>query len=56
MKAKLKLPLPLALYVVGALCRALAYVHTRERRRASRWGSFTATSARRTCWSAARAR
>ena len=30
-KARLKLPLPLALYVVGALCRALAYVHTRKR-------------------------
>ena len=29
--AKLKLPTPLALYVVGALCRGLAYVHTRER-------------------------
>jgi serine/threonine-protein kinase len=30
-QAKLKLPTPLALYVVGALCRGLAYVHTRER-------------------------
>ena len=30
-KARLKLPLPLALYVVGSLCRALAYVHTRKR-------------------------
>jgi serine/threonine protein kinase len=30
-KARLKLPLPLALYVVSALCRALAYVHTRSR-------------------------
>ena len=30
-QAKLKLSLPLALYVVGALCRGLAYVHTRER-------------------------
>ncbi len=30
-QAKLKLPMPLALYVVGALCRGLAYVHTRER-------------------------
>jgi serine/threonine protein kinase len=30
-KARLKLPLPLALYIVGALCRALAYVHTRKR-------------------------
>jgi serine/threonine-protein kinase len=29
--AKLKLPLPLALTIVGALCRGLAYVHTRER-------------------------
>ena len=29
--AKMKLTLPLALYVVGALCRGLAYVHTRER-------------------------
>jgi eukaryotic-like serine/threonine-protein kinase len=29
--AKLKLPLPLALHVVGALCRGLAYVHTRTR-------------------------
>jgi eukaryotic-like serine/threonine-protein kinase len=28
-KAKLKLPLPLILYVVGTLCRALAYVHGR---------------------------
>jgi serine/threonine protein kinase len=31
LKAKLKLPLPLALGVVGALCRGLAYVHTRTR-------------------------
>jgi eukaryotic-like serine/threonine-protein kinase len=30
-KARMKLPLPLALYVVSALCRALAYVHTRTR-------------------------
>jgi serine/threonine protein kinase len=30
-KAKLKLPLPIALYIVGSLCRALAYVHTRTR-------------------------
>jgi serine/threonine protein kinase len=30
-KARLKLPLPIALYVVGLLCRALAYVHTRTR-------------------------
>jgi serine/threonine-protein kinase len=29
--AKLKFPTPLALYIVGALCRGLAYVHTRER-------------------------
>jgi serine/threonine-protein kinase len=29
--AKVKLPLPLALYIVSALCRGLAYVHTRER-------------------------
>ena len=29
--AKLKLPVPLALTVVSALCRGLAYVHTRER-------------------------
>ena len=29
--AKLKLPTPLALYIVGSLCRGLAYVHTRER-------------------------
>jgi serine/threonine-protein kinase len=29
-KAKLKFPLPLALYVTSALCRALAYVHTRK--------------------------
>src|SRR5215510_1366980 len=29
--AKLKLPTPLILTVVGALCRGLAYVHTRER-------------------------
>ncbi|MEO5768415.1 MAG: serine/threonine-protein kinase, partial [Polyangia bacterium] len=31
-KARMKFPLPLALYVVGSLCRALAYVHTRKRR------------------------
>jgi eukaryotic-like serine/threonine-protein kinase len=31
LKAKVKVPLPLALYVVSALCRALAYVHTRSR-------------------------
>jgi eukaryotic-like serine/threonine-protein kinase len=30
-KVKLKIPLPLALYIVSALCRALAYVHTRSR-------------------------
>ena len=30
-KARLKLPLPLALHIAGALCRALAYVHTRKR-------------------------
>jgi serine/threonine-protein kinase len=30
-KARVKLPLPLALSIVGALCRALAYVHTRKR-------------------------
>ena len=30
-QAKLKLPIPLALQIVGALCRGLAYVHTRER-------------------------
>src|SRR5262245_52151873 len=30
-QAKLKLPVPLALTIVGALCRGLAYVHTRER-------------------------
>jgi serine/threonine protein kinase len=29
--AKLKLPIPLALTIVSALCRGLAYVHTRER-------------------------
>ena len=29
--AKLKLPVPLALTIVSALCRGLAYVHTRER-------------------------
>jgi serine/threonine protein kinase len=29
-KAKVKLPLPLALFVTSALCRALAYVHTRK--------------------------
>jgi serine/threonine protein kinase len=29
-KAKLKMPLSLALYVTSALCRALAYVHTRK--------------------------
>ena len=31
LQAKLKLPTPLALGIVGALCRGLAYVHTRER-------------------------
>jgi serine/threonine protein kinase len=31
LQAKLKLPIPLALTIVGALCRGLAYVHTRER-------------------------
>jgi serine/threonine-protein kinase len=30
-QAKLKLTVPLALTIVGALCRGLAYVHTRER-------------------------
>jgi serine/threonine protein kinase len=30
-KARLKLPLPLALYVVSALCRGLDYVHRRTR-------------------------
>lgn len=30
-QAKLKLPLPLALSIVGALCRGLAYVHSRTR-------------------------
>lgn len=30
-KAKLKMPLPLALGIVSALCRALAYVHSRTR-------------------------
>jgi serine/threonine protein kinase len=30
-KARMKLPLPLILYVTSALCRALAYVHTRKR-------------------------
>src|SRR5262252_6891711 len=30
--AKLKLTVPLALTIVGALCRGLAYVHTRERK------------------------
>jgi serine/threonine-protein kinase len=29
-KARVKFPLPLALYVTSALCRALAYVHTRK--------------------------
>ena len=29
--AKLKLSVPLSLYIVGALCRGLAYVHSRER-------------------------
>jgi eukaryotic-like serine/threonine-protein kinase len=29
-KLKMKLPLPLTLYVMSALCRALAYVHTRR--------------------------
>ena len=31
LKAKLKLPMPLALGIVAALCRGLAYVHTRTR-------------------------
>jgi eukaryotic-like serine/threonine-protein kinase len=30
-QAKMKLPIPLALTIVSALCRGLAYVHTRER-------------------------
>src|SRR3954470_1733680 len=30
-QARLKLPTPLILYIVSALCRGLAYVHTRER-------------------------
>jgi serine/threonine-protein kinase len=30
-KAKMKFPLPMALYVTSALCRGLAYVHTRKR-------------------------
>jgi serine/threonine-protein kinase len=30
-KARVKIPLSLAVYVVGALCRGLAYVHTRKR-------------------------
>ncbi len=30
-KARMKVPLPVALYVTGAVCRALAYVHTRTR-------------------------
>jgi serine/threonine-protein kinase len=30
-KARVKVPLSLAVYVVGALCRGLAYVHTRKR-------------------------
>jgi serine/threonine protein kinase len=31
-KAKMKFPLPLALYVTSALCRGLAYVHSRKQR------------------------
>jgi eukaryotic-like serine/threonine-protein kinase len=31
LKARMKIPMPVALYITGALCRALAYVHTRER-------------------------
>jgi eukaryotic-like serine/threonine-protein kinase len=31
LRAKLKLPVSLALHVVGALCRALSYAHTRKR-------------------------
>jgi serine/threonine protein kinase len=30
-KAKMKLPLPLVLYIVGSLCRGLAYMHARKR-------------------------
>src|SRR6185436_2125837 len=30
-KAKMKFPLPLALHITSALCRGLAYVHTRKR-------------------------
>jgi len=30
-KARMKIPLPLALYIVSALCRALAYAHARKR-------------------------
>jgi serine/threonine-protein kinase len=29
-KARMKIPLPVALYITGALCRALSYVHTRS--------------------------
>jgi eukaryotic-like serine/threonine-protein kinase len=31
LKAKMKMPLPLALHIVGAVCRGLAYAHTRTR-------------------------
>ncbi|HEY8143545.1 MAG TPA: serine/threonine-protein kinase [Kofleriaceae bacterium] len=30
-RSRMKVPLPVALYVTGAVCRALAYVHTRTR-------------------------
>ena len=30
-RARMKMPLPVALYITGAVCRALAYVHTRTR-------------------------
>jgi eukaryotic-like serine/threonine-protein kinase len=30
-KARMKVPLPVALYITGAVCRALAYVHTQTR-------------------------
>ena len=30
-KVRMKIPLPVALYITSALCRALAYVHTRTR-------------------------
>ena len=54
--ARFPLPPEIVLYIAAEICRALAYAHSRTPRRRNRWPSSTATSARRTCWSASRAR